>query len=399
MDDRLDWWKASEALGQLSGQVAQLHFALISTTARVIADEAWAGAGIRSVEHFLEVKTGLDRGTVRKIVKLARRADELPEALALLHQGRLTLDQAAVLADHAPASHSADVTRFAEQATVTQLRRGLINWFPEDRRPTPAVDPDEPASLHLSSYGGRFTLKYTTGDLVAGELLEQAIREAKDALFTAGSQDATLADGLVEVASRSLAAIGTPSRRARYRVLVHLDTDARAWLHKKGALPSHLAEQYTCDGTVVPVWHTNGHTVAVGRSQRIIPDRVRVLIEDRDKGCRYPGCHTTGFLEDHHLRHWRDGGATDPSNLVSLCNYHHAEHHRGGFTIEGDPERVDGLVFRSQYGQALTPARAQPPPPPPTPPPGWRGPTGEPLHTRWLDFRPNPSEPQAAPAA
>ena len=55
------------------------------------------------------------------------------------------------------------------------------------------------------SYGdGRFLLRYSAPADV-GALVELAVREAKDALFTSGRTGATSADGLAEVASRSLA--------------------------------------------------------------------------------------------------------------------------------------------------------------------------------------------------
>lgn len=391
MDTRLDWSTASRKVGVLSGQVAQLHAEMIQVAARVIEDEAWAGPGIRSVEHFLEITAGLDRHTVSKIVKVSRRTAELPELMQSLREGRVTLDQAAVVAQHAPGSHSADAAVFAEHATVAQLRRSLSGWFHDTSRTgTPETQRCEP-TVQVSVSDDRFRLSFVTGDLVAGALVEQAIREAKDALFTEGNCEATLADGLVEVANRSLSALSEPSRNKRYQVLVHLDTAGQSWLHKSGALPQHLVDRYTCEGQLIPVWQTEGKPVAVGRAQRIVPDRARRLIEDRDKGCRFPGCHSAGYLEVHHKDHWRDGGVTDPSNLLCLCSFHHDEHHRGTYTIEGDPERIDGLTFRDHHGWAITPTPPQPPPRRDLPPPRWQGPTGEPLHTRWLSFRANPT--------
>jgi hypothetical protein len=35
----------------------------------------------------------------------------------------------------------------------------------------------------------------------------------------------------------------------------------------------------------------------------------------------------------HHIRHWADGGETRPSNLVSLCRFHHRAVHEGGFNV------------------------------------------------------------------
>ncbi len=387
---KLDWWTASDQVGQLSGQIAQLHAQLITVAAQVIADEAWTGDGIRSVEHFLEFKTGLDRNTIRKVVTVARRVEELSEAMDLLRVGRLTLDQAAVVAARTPASHSVEVTAFAENATVAQLRRGLSGWFKDTNRTDELVS-ERPAELQLSHFDGQFQLKYTTSDEAAAALIEQAVREAKDLLFKKGNTEATLADGLLEVASRSLGAAKS-KRQDRYRVLIHLDTNDQAWLQEKGALPQHIADQYVCGGQLLPVWETDGEPVRVGTSKRIVSNKVRALIEDRDKGCRYPGCHADGYLENHHLKHWRDGGVTDPSNLLCLCSYHHTEHHKGVFSIEGNPEKVDGLIFRSHYGYVLNLARPEPPPRSESPPPKWRGPTGEPLQTRWLHFNPNISD-------
>ena len=248
-----------------------------------------------------------------------------------------------------------------------------------------------------------------------------SVREAKDALFTNGRTGATSADGLAEVASRSLASIGSVgsagsagsgSRSARYRVYVHLSTDG-SWVGGRGAIPASLAAKFACDGVVQPVWEVDGTPVSVGRRQRIVPARTRRLVEDRDRGCVFPGCQARGFLEVHHLDHWADGGATDLDRLVCLCPFHHDAHHRGEFTIAGTATHPDemlrldrlgqltpatvtatataGLVFTNSRGLLLNPspghaARTEPPEPVVD---AYRGPTGERLHTRWLHLPPN----------
>ena len=40
----------------------------------------------------------------------------------------------------------------------------------------------------------------------------------------------------------------------------------------------------------------------------------------------------------HHVIDWRDGGATDLSNLVLLCAYHHRMVHLGRAELVEDPE-------------------------------------------------------------
>lgn len=138
---------------------------------------------------------------------------------------------------------------------------------------------------------GVFTLRDTAPASV-GVLVEQAIREARDALFAAGQSQATLADALVEIANRSLSGLEGTSRSRRYRINVHLDTDG-GWLPGVGRLPDHMLRAVTCDGELVPVWETSGQPLNLGRSMRIVPERLRRLVIARDGGCSYPGCIAT----------------------------------------------------------------------------------------------------------
>jgi hypothetical protein len=133
-----------------------------------------------------------------------------------------------------------------------------------------------------------------------------------------------------------------------------LDTDG-GWLTGTPRLPRHLTDGLTCDGALTPVWTTRGHPVNVGDTQRVVPHRSRVLVLDRDRGCRFPGCGASSHVEVHHLTHWRDGGPTDLPNLLSLCPHHHDGHHRGEFTITGDPTRPDGLTFHTRTGLTIGP--------------------------------------------
>ena len=58
------------------------------------------------------------------------------------------------------------------------------------------------------------------------------------------------------------------------------------------------------------------------------------LLNARDKGCRFPGCANSRYVDAHHVKHWANGGETKPSNLVSLCRFHHRAVHEGGIRIE-----------------------------------------------------------------
>jgi hypothetical protein len=64
------------------------------------------------------VRAGLSPSHARDVVALAKRRHELAAAADALRDGALSLDQAAVVAHHAPASHQRSATQFARHATV-----------------------------------------------------------------------------------------------------------------------------------------------------------------------------------------------------------------------------------------------------------------------------------------
>ncbi len=275
-----------------------------------------------------------------------------------------------------------------------------------------------PAELSMShDEWGRFTMRFTaSADL--GALVEAALREAKDALFKAGRPEVTFGDAMVEIAGRSMGAVESINRRDAYRTYVFLDTDG-GWLAGQPRLPKHIAAKMTCDGILQPVWLTQGAPVNVGRAQRIVPTRTRRLVEDRDRGCRFPGCTST-HVECHHLIHWANGGPTDTRNLTSLCSFHHDGHHAADFTISGDANDPRGLTFTTRHGHPIrpgptftTPASLQPQPAPQADPPQpdppqpdpprpvgsptsgstaspsvapYRGPSGDSLDLAWVTF-------------
>ncbi len=84
-----------------------------------------------------------------------------------------------------------------------------------------------------------------------------------------------------------------------------------------------------------------------------MPDRTRLVVEDRDRGCRVPGCDRSRWLHVHHIEHWENGGATDTPNLVCLCQHHHRLHHRGKLGRQGDADEPNGITFTDDRGRPL----------------------------------------------
>jgi hypothetical protein len=119
-----DW----DHVASLAADLHDAHARLVDFVVAVLADGSWQAAGLRSPEHWLMLRAGLSRGQAGAMVLLARRAQELPATVAALREGRISLDQAAVVARHTPAAFDTTVAEFAQHATVTQLQRTVTRY-------------------------------------------------------------------------------------------------------------------------------------------------------------------------------------------------------------------------------------------------------------------------------
>ena len=192
------------------------------------------------------------------------------------------------------------------------------------------------------------------------------------------------ADALVAMADRALG--GSPrAARDRHLVVMHL-REGHAHLHLGPGLPDALRRYLACDAWVRPVLSRHGVATSVGRALRIVPTRTRLVVEERDRGCRVPGCGRHRRLEIHHVVPWSEGGPADTANLVALCPYHHRLYHRGLLGIAGNADDPGGLVFTDSQGRRLT-GSGQPAPPPQLALGGnWTPPAGDRLDPRWVHF-------------
>ena len=115
----------------------------------------------------------------------------------------------------------------------------------------------------------------------------------------------------------------------------------------------------------VPVWATE--------KQRDPSTALRRALKARDRGCQYPGCGTTGYLEAHHINHREHHGKTSLANLTLLCSFHHRFLHRTKRTLT---RRHDGtLIVTAADGITEDGTKPwKPPGAPPQPAPGIRFP-------------------------
>ena len=159
------------------------------------------------------------------------------------------------------------------------------------------------------------------------------------------------------------------TRAERYQVVIHTEAATLAEEGEPGRsdldgvrVAAETSRRMACDAAVVEMVHGKAETrgpgfggpvLSVGRKTRSVPPHIRRALEERDRGCRFPGC-ASRFTEAHHVRHWADGGETRLSNLLLLCRRHHRAVHEGRVRVCTD--RAGLALFFTRKGRALADA-------------------------------------------
>ena len=400
IDERLS--ALHEELAELTGQRNAIDARIVEIAAEIDRDELWAAAGARSTAGWLAWKAGVSPSRAQTIAGIAHRFDEFPACIEGLAQGRFSVDQVGVIAEHGLPGSDEHFATMAHSATVTQLRTALKMQPKPTPEPQPELDEGETAPVTgpgpqvsiTSTSDEQYTYWHITLPHVENAAFEAALASHREALIT--EWKATDPDGRASLPGNAAAflrmvdaswdaeAAARPHGQ-RTTVVVHVDVAEKvAALHLGPVLPDSDRRYLTCDATCEAWFHRDGRVIGAGRSTRTVNRRLRRALEHRDRCCIVPGCGATRALHAHHLVHWEDGGPTELWNLALVCPYHHRAHHRGLISITGP---ADQLVVTDAAGRALTSAslaRTPTRPPPDVAP--CPGPTGE--RANWWWYQP-----------
>ena len=362
----------------LSAQIHSATAGLGSLVSEYDASLRWAEAGARTCAHWLTINAGFDLRTSSELVRVGHALDALPLLKAAFAAGRLSFDKVRAVTRVATPDDEAMWLDVALQASGSQLaricravrsaldvndprraddelaRRGVRHWWRDDGMlEILAVLPREDGALVMAA------LDSVVKDLVAERNHRESVEA--DTAERPLSESVLREDALVRICERYVSvaspeAVVAPTRQ----VVIHVDEavlrsgDASARSHVEDGpwLSPQSARWHACDSDVVTITERDGKPLDVGRASRVITPRLRLALQARDRGCRYPGCGVpANRTEGHHIRHWLDSGPTDLDNLVSLCRFHHRRHHEGKFVIRA----LDGgtLVFERADGTPI----------------------------------------------
>ncbi len=391
-----------DELAELTGQRNAIDGRIVEIIAEVDHDDLWGNTGARSIPALVAWRTGCSSANAHTIAAIAHRLEEFPRCAQGMREGRLSLDQVGVIAGGAGAGSDAHYAELAAVATVNQLRTAVRL----EPRPDPSTRPQPQRGItktcNETSTSWRITLPHdeaATFDAALQSHLDALIGEWKQNHGDGGEeapsgQRSPMPDTVA--AFLRLVEVGWDAETAcrphgqRTTVVVHVDVEKRTGALHLGPLLTDAERQFlTCDATCEVWFERDGRVIGAGRTTRTVNRRLRRALEHRHPTCAVPGCGATRGLHAHHIRHWEDGGPTEPANLVLVCPFHHRLHHSGGITITGPADRLvvtDASGSTLGHGSLARPPTTPPPDVPPCP-----GPTGERADWWWYTpFNPTP---------
>jgi hypothetical protein len=399
----------------LAGRIAATTCQWLLLVGAFDAREGCARFGLASTARWLSHCCGLSHRAAVDHVRVARALLAFPQLASAMGSGRLSYSHVRAISRLAKEGEERaveDLIEVAESGTVSQLEtvvRGL--------RTVEVNDAETPSEEYVRS-GWTSSSQWRLGarlDPERGAVVDKAL----DAVSAA--EGITRVEALERIAEIALVVLDKAGRAPRLRgderaaVVVHLDLDtARAALAPRPAdeqpadeqhgvrpaavwgrladgpgLPRAVIERLLCSGRLrTQLYRTDGSLFDLGRSQRLVSNKLFRALLARDGGCSHPGCHSRDGLEAHHVRHWLWGGRTDLANLVLLCRRHHHSHHRGEFGIGIAPDatfvfrRPDGLVLERHIDPSRHLAGVHPAGDHLDAAPRWTG-TGERLDRHW----------------
>lgn len=361
-----------------TGHMNAAHHRWLMLIAEFDRRTGWSDGATQSCAHWLNWKCGIALGAAREKVRVGRALENLPKVSAAMESGRLsyskvreitrvagpeTEDYLLMIAEHGTASHVEKLVRaYRRCQEAEELSRDARQQ--QNRSVMYRYDDDGSLIMNVrlpAEAGARVlkALEIALEDVPAGTSEERIP-------FSARRADALALIAESFIAHEALEAPGTD----RHQIVVHVaaetlrDRTAGCCEFEHGpSMAAETARRLSCDASVVAlIENDEGEPLNVGRKTRTISAPLRRVLNARDKGCRFPGCSNTRYIDAHHVEHWANGGETKPSNLVSLCRFHHRAVHEGGIRIE----RLDdgALRFVKPNGAAIdsvAPGCTQPP--------------------------------------
>jgi hypothetical protein len=334
--------------------------------------EFWAQQGLCSCAHWLNFKCGIGMNAAREKVRVAHALAKLPKINKEFADGALSYSKVRAITRIADESNEDYLLMIARHGTAHHVEKTVSKYRTAKRLQDAEFANEQYENREVTHYYDHDGCLVIKARLPAeqGALIVKALEMAMDTDYVGARLARDTEEEPVPIAARRADALAniaetymnndesSGSTADRYQVVVHVTAETSN-LEDGPHVTAETSRRIACDSSIVAIKEDeNGEPLSIGRRSRTIPPPMRRALRARDKGCRFPGCTNTRFVDGHHIRHWADGGETSLDNLVLLCRHHHHLVHEGGFACEKSP---DGEIrFRDQRNEALAPSPMMP---------------------------------------
>ena len=350
------------AIVNLAGRINAATYDFLVLVRRFDERAGWRGWSFESCAEWLHWRCDVSLSAAREKIRVAHALKTLPAIGRAFAEGRLSYSKVRALTRVARPGNEDELLAFALGTTAARVEercRELRYGKPTSTEEAVRAHARRALRLWRDPVRGTVTLIVELPQ-ETGELVDKALDRALEAADSGSpelageSWAAQRADALVALAKAYLS--GKPEEssgtRNHYQVTVHVEESALRGGAGRAGLPIETVRRIACDSDlVVLVKNHAGDPLSVARRTRVVSAAIRRALWARDKGCRFPGCGRTRFVDAHHIEHWANGGETSLDNTMLLCSRHHRLVHEGCFTIEKD--YADRWLFRRPDGRAV----------------------------------------------
>lgn len=327
-------------------------------SALLARSELWTDWGSTSPIHWIRHYCKTSTSVAADRVNVGEHLERLPKSVEALAAGTIGFGHLSVIArtaealSQSPTAPPFDETPLLEAAKDSSVGRLWYHCLHARHR----VDAEGVAREQRQDAEERF-LQLTEGDdgwlfLKGGfdPIGAAAIRTAIEPLSQHSgdgdgrNRERRQADAMVDLATHAMDTGQLPqhaSQRPHLQVTTTLETLQALIGAPAGEMSLSLpisaktVQRIACDSSITRVLlGADSAVIDAGRAKRVVSGGARRLLDARDRHCRWPGCERpASWSSAHHVVHWANGGKTDLSNMILLCQHHHWMVHEGGWRL------------------------------------------------------------------
>jgi hypothetical protein len=347
--------RLKDEITELAGHLNAANHRFLMLIAEFDRRQGWSDGATQSCAHWLNWKCGVGMGAAREKVRVAHALVKLPKISAAMEKGELSYSKVRELTRVACSGTEEYLLSIALHGTahhVETLVRGFRRCKDAEELKREAQQQANRSVHYRFEDDGSLVLKARLPAEIGTQVLkalQAALEDMPIPDVPAGTSEqkpswaARRADALGLIAE-SFMEHGASALNGGDRNLVTVHVAAETLRNKTAgcceieegpSISAETARRLACDASVVAIIENEqGEPLNVGRKTRTISSPLRRFLNARDRGCRFPGCTNTRYVDAHHIHHWADGGETKPSNLVSLCRFHHRKVHEGAVVVQ-----------------------------------------------------------------